>query len=77
MTAKQIYLEEQIKKSFKGYTLDGFQSLVNEVLKQNEIEQQVKKDVFNIFFKKCASKLKKDLCLEFIFGDILIHITDS
>ncbi len=77
MTAKQTYLEEQIKKSFKGYTLNGFQSLVNELLNQNEIDQQVKKNVFNIFFKKCATKLKKDLCLELIFGDILIHITDS
>ena len=28
MTAKQTYLEEQLKKSFKDYTLEGIQSLV-------------------------------------------------
>ena len=38
MTAKQTYLEEQLKKSFKDYTLEGMQSLVNELQNQDEIE---------------------------------------
>ena len=77
MTAKQTYLEEQIKKSFKDYTLEGMQSLVNELQNQDDIDSQVKKDVYNIFFKKCAAKLKKTLSVNFIFGDILVDISDS
>lgn len=77
MTAKQAYLEEQLKKSFKSYSLEGMQSLVNELQNQNEIDAKLKKEVFNIFFKKCAAKLKKTLSVNFIFGDILVDIFDS
>ena len=77
MTAKQTYLEEQLKKSFKDYTLEGMQSLVNELQNQDEIDAKLKKEVFNIFFKKCAAKLKKTLSVNFIFGDILVDIFDS
>lgn len=77
MSAKQAYLEEQLKKSFKSYTLEGMQSLVNELQNQDEIDAKLKKEVFNIFFKKCATKLKKTLSVTFIFGDILVDIFDS
>jgi hypothetical protein len=77
MTAKQTYLEEELKKSFKSYTLESMQSLVNELQNQDEIDAKLKKEVFNIFFKKCAAKLKKTLSVNFIFGDILIDISDS
>ena len=40
MTAKQTYLEEQLKKSFKDYTLEGIQSLVNELQNQDEIDAE-------------------------------------
>ena len=51
MTAKQSYLEEQIKISFKNYTFEGIQSLVSELENQNDIDSHVEKDVYNIFFK--------------------------
>ena len=38
MTAKQAYLEEQLKKSFKSYSLEGIQSLLNELQYQNDID---------------------------------------
>lgn len=77
MTAKQSYLEEQIKKSFKSYTLEGLQSLVTELENQNDIDLQVKKDVYNIFFKKCAAKLRKTNCVEFKFGGCITDIFDG
>jgi hypothetical protein len=40
-------------------------------------DAKLKKEVFNIFFKKCAAKLKKTLSVNFIFGDILVDISDS
>ena len=73
-TAKQTYLEEQLKKSFKDYTLEGMQSLINELQNQDEIDAKLKKEVFNIFFKKCASKLKKTLSVNFVFGDVFVDI---
>lgn len=50
-TTKQSYLKKQIKKSFKNYTFEGIQSLVNELENRNDIDSQVEKDVYNIFFK--------------------------
>ena len=77
MTAKQTYLEEQIKKSFKDYTFEGLQSLVSELENQNDIDPQVEKDVYNIFFKKCATKLRKNRNVEFKFGGCIIDIFES
>lgn len=77
MTAKQTYLEEQIKKSFKSYTFEGLQSLVTELENQNDIDSQVKKDVYNIFFKKCAAKLRKNRNVEFKFGGCISDIFES
>ena len=77
MTAKQSYLEEQIKISFKNYTFEGIQSLVSELENQNDIDSQVEKDVYNIFFKKCATKLRKNRNVEFKFGGCIIDIFES
>ena len=77
MTAKQTHLQQQIKKSFKDYTLEGLQSLVTELENQNDIDSQVKKDVYNIFFKKCAAKLRKNRNVEFKFGGCIIDIFES
>lgn len=73
MTAKETYLLKEIKKSFKDFTFEGLQSLVNELEKDNDIDLNIKKDVFEIFFKKCATKLRKNRSVEFTFGG---HITD-
>ena len=77
MTAKQTYLEEQIKKSFKDYTFEGLQSLVSELENQNDIDPQVEKDVYNNIFKKCATKLRKNRNVEFKFGGCIIDIFES
>lgn len=56
---RDFYSKEELEKLFKSYTLEGMQSLINELQNQNEIDAEMKKKVFNIFFKKCAAKLKK------------------
>lgn len=76
-TTKQSYLKKQIKKSFKNYTFEGIQSLVNELENRNDIDSQVEKDVYNIFFKKCATKLRKNRNVEFKFGSCITDIFEG
>lgn len=59
MNAKETYLNQEVNKQFKGFTTEGFQSLINEVVK-DEIDFNLKKKVCKNFFYSLLKNIRKN-----------------
>lgn len=76
MNAKETYLNQEVNKQFKGFTTEGFQSLINEVVK-DEIDFNLKKKVCKNFFIHCSRTLERMNTIEYCFDGLIYHIFDS
>jgi hypothetical protein len=75
MKANETYLQTLTKNDFKNYTFEGLQSLANSVINE-DIEQNLKKEVYKKFYIESAKILDEEYHVEFLFNGFIYSIND-